>query len=389
MNQILIITGEVSGDLHAAPVVNEILKRESELSFWGTGGTRLQAAGIELVSHIDDMAVMGFSDIPRALPRLARLKKELLRQIVARNTELVILVDYPGFNLNFARALKRLPQPPRILYYIAPQVWAWRAGRIKEMKKTIDRLAVVFPFEYELFRKEGLQVDFVGHPLLDELSEAGDVETATAPNDSDTPVLALLPGSRLQEVKRHLPVMLRAASLLMERTPDLTVQIGKAPNLQNSIYNDIIEHYQRTVINHGIKHLQVSINPDSRSLLKKASVAAVCSGTATLEAALSGAPQVVVYRTSSLNYRIARWFVQLTEIALVNVVAGKQIVPELIQQKLTAENLVLEIETLMTDEAKILRMKEEYKEVKNRLGTPGAAGRVAEIVCDMLAGIPA
>ncbi|MDP8238101.1 MAG: lipid-A-disaccharide synthase [Candidatus Hatepunaea meridiana] len=387
-NNILIISGEVSGDLHAAPVVFELKKLKSELAFWGTGGHQMSETGVELLAHIDDLAVMGFSDIPKMLPRLSRLRKTILKQVASRKTQLVILVDYPGFNLNLAKVLKGIDNPPKILYYIAPQVWAWRSGRIRKMSRVVDRLAVVFPFEVELFRAEGIKVDFVGHPLLDEL---GDYLTPTVNHGgmttnpisavspprltavSDKPLLALLPGSRVQEIKRHLPIMVNAALRLRETIPNLKAAIGCAPNLDKRLYEDIIGDSS-----------WIELHNDSRDLLLEADAAAVCSGTATLETALMGTPQVVVYHTSTLNYLIAKTFVHLKNIALVNVVAGKRIVPELIQYDLTPQNLTRELKELLSDKQKQVEMINAYKDVTIRLGTGNAAKNVAKIAFDML-----
>ncbi len=368
---ILVVAGEVSGDLHAAPVISELKRLNPDMSFWGTGGSLMRTAGVELIAGIEDLAVMGFSDIPRALPFLSRLRKTILKQVEARNTSLVILVDYPGFNLNLAKALKRLDNPPKVLYYIAPQVWAWRSSRIRRMRGVIDRLAVVFPFEVDLFRAEGVAVDFVGHPLLDELSEY--LQMDSHERQSDSPLLALLPGSRAQEIKRHLPVMIKAAERMRIKRPEIKAGVGIAPSLDEQYYAAII----------GEREWVVRYK-DSHRLMLDATVAAVCSGTATLEAALLDTPQVVVYRTSRLNYLIARNFIQLQNIALINVVAGGEIVKELIQKNLTSRSLANELEILLNDPAKQAEIKETYRGVREKLGERGAAGRVARMAFELM-----
>jgi len=243
------------------------------------------------------------------------------------------------------------------------------------MSKVVDRLAVVFPFEVELFRAEGMKVYFVGHPLLDELSDY--LKPAVNPPRltavSDKSLLALLPGSRVQEIKRHLPVMVKVANHLRETLPNLKVAIGCAPNLDKRLYKDFIGD-----------NSWIELHNDSRDLLLKADTAVVCSGTATLETALIGTPQVVVYHTSTLNYLIAKTFVHLKNIALVNVVAGKRIVPELIQYDLTPQNLTRELKELLSDKQKRVEMINAYKDVTIRLGTGNAAKNVAKIAFDML-----
>lgn len=393
-DNILIIAGEVSGDLHAAPVVSELKKLNPELSFWGTGGNEMRAADVELLADLDEMAVMGFSGILKVLPRLSRLRKTILKQVISRKTRLAILVDYPGFNLYLAKALKGLRNPPQILYYIAPQVWAWRPGRIKKMRKIIDRMTVVFPFEKELFERENVKVDFVGHPLLDEMTDYLELKPDLTNEQPGQPqeyrtgggaekLLALLPGSRIQEVKRHLPIMIKAAWLLKAEMPELAVGIGVAPNLDIRYYKTIIDNCGR--LSSG-KHDTESIElyDDSRRLIFDADAAAVCSGTATLETTLLGTPQVVVYLTSFLNYQIARRVVRLENIALVNVVAGQRIVPELIQHDLTVESLAGSLRRLLMDHERREEMMRAYEIVSRSLGSGGASRKVAEIALKML-----
>jgi lipid-A-disaccharide synthase len=399
---ILIVAGEVSGDLHAAPVVEELKRLRPELSFYGAGGERLRVAGVELLDSVERLAVMGFSDLPRVLPRLARLKRELLRRAGRDRTRLAILTDYPGFNLNLAQALKRLPNPPRILYYIAPQVWAWRPGRVKLIRQVVDRLAVVFPFEEPLFRDAGVPVSFVGHPLMDEMRDL--LPPLTPPllsrggrgiEGGASPLLALLPGSRRQEVERLLPTMIIAAARLRLEMPELQVAVGCAPNL--SWKERVASDGERESGNFNTRSPLLAPRSlpagsggwlewrnDARKLLSEADAAAVCSGTATLEAALLGTPQVVVYRTSGLNYAIARRFVTLKSIALVNVVAGERVAAELLQDNLTPERLTAELRRLLTGDYDRSGLEAGYAKVRQALGTPGAARRVAELAAKLI-----
>ena len=367
---ILIIAGEVSGDIHVAPVVSAMKEVDPGLRFWGTGGTLMRETGVELLADIDEMAVMGFSDVPRVLPRLSRLKKAILKRILRDSTSLVILVDYPGFNLNLAETIKKLKNPPPILYYISPQVWAWRPGRIGKMKAVIDKLAVIFPFEVDLFKSAGVDVEFVGHPLLDEL----DTYLNEAPGtDKKSSLLALLPGSRQQEIRRHLSLMIAAAERLREDIPDIEIAIGRAPNLDEDVYRHFIEDKD-----------WIGLHNDTRQLVMSARIAAVCSGTATLETALLGTPQVVVYKTSPVNFLIARRFVKLTRISLVNVVAGKEVVPELIQHNFTTQRLKDELKRLWTDDDSRDRIKQDYEIIRQKLGEPGAAEKVAQMALGMI-----
>ncbi|MCF7809452.1 lipid-A-disaccharide synthase [bacterium] len=368
--EILIIAGEVSGDLHAAPVVAEMKKLNPNLTFTGTGGPQMSNEGVHLLADIDELAVMGFSGIIQMLPKLIKLKKSILKFVKSHNVRLVILVDYPGFNLNLAGALKKLNNPPKILHYIAPQVWAWRAGRIKLIKRIIDKMAVVFPFELDIFRRGGVDVEFVGHPLIDELSK---YSSDTEVNNDKANLLALLPGSREQEIRRHLPIMIKAAEMLLSKDTNLSVGIGCAPEIKSSLYKTFVREHERLILFN-----------DSKQLLKQASIAAVCSGTATLEAALLNIPQVVVYRTSTLNYILAKRLIKLKNIALVNVTAGKKIVPELIQHDLTAQNLVNSLNQILHSSEKKSEIQNGYRAVKESLGEGGATVRVAELALGMM-----
>lgn len=378
---ILITAGEVSGDLHAAPVAVEIKRLIPAASFFGTGGAKMHAEGVELLSRVENLAVMGFSDIPRILPHLSRLKRKIVERVRDQHVRLAVLVDYPGFNLNLAKALKRLPNPPLILEYIAPQVWAWRSGRIKTVRRLIDHLAVVFPFEEELFRAAGVNATFVGHPLLDEMDilsagsrveQPGDADPDSDSHRAGSPLLALLPGSRRSVVMTHLPVMMHAVDQLVRELPDLRVGIGRAPVLEPSIF----EKY--------LKGEQVRIWDNSRELLAAADAAVICSGTSTLEAALIGVPQVVVYKTTFLNYHVIKHLINLKHVALVNIVAGEKIVPELLQNDFTTRNITSAILPLLTSTVKRKELAAGYSRIRELLGDKGAARRVAEIAVDML-----
>jgi len=325
----------------------------------------MREAGVELLATIEDLAVMGFSGLPALLPRLARLRKDFIARARDNRPALVLLVDYPGFNLNLAEALRLLPYPPKVLYYIAPQVWAWRPGRVERMRRTIDRMAVVLAFEEEYFRSRGLAADFVGHPLLDELSDVPRREVG------GVPLLALLPGSRAGVLKRNLPAMIEAVRILRKSLPDMRVALAAAPGLPAALF--------AAASNSGIE-----ITADSRALLRQATAAAVCSGTATLEAAIYGTPQAVVYRTSPLNYLIARRVVELKQISLVNIIGSGGIVTELIQHDFTPKRLAGILEQLINDAATRTRIAAGYQRVREVLGQPGAALRTARIATQMI-----
>jgi len=377
--EILIVAGEVSGDIHAAPVVRELKKLNSELTFFGAGGEQMRAESVELLAEVNDLAVMGFSQIPKLLPRLSRLKKSIIKRVKENQVRLAILVDYPGFNLNLAKALKSLPNPPKVLCYIAPQVWAWRKGRIKKMQGVVDHLAVVFPFEVPLF-ENSVTTTFVGHPLIEELHEYMSPEKPAQQNQyaGDKKLLALLPGSRRQTMLVHLPIMLEAARSLQSKHKNLQVGVGKAPGLDEGLYRSIISDETNIILWN-----------DSRKLLSCATAATVCSGTATLEAALLSTPQVVVYHTSWLNYHLIKRMIKLERIALVNIVAEKGIVPEVLQNNLTPYNLAAALERLLSESDERSEQILELREVKNKLTThsetdDSPARQIAKIATNLL-----
>jgi len=301
------------------------------------------------------------------------------------NVKLVILVDYPGFNLSLARSLKLLPHPPRILEYIAPQVWAWRANRISKIRRYIDHLAVVFPFEEALFKSANIPVTFVGHPLLDEMNLpeyiiAGSHDkyntgshNLSVDASSSTQILALLPGSRKSVVGRHLPIMLESARLLMPEFPDIRIGIGCAPGLHKFIENTTRDRIPK-----------IEFWDDSRTLLSQAAAAVVCSGTATLEAALLGTPQVVVYKTSSVNYHVVKNLIRLPNVGLVNIVAGEKIVPELLQYEFNPISVQRSIAPLLRHANIRDHIRLKLLKLRAMLGEPGAALKVADLAYGMI-----
>ncbi|MFN3821423.1 MAG: lipid-A-disaccharide synthase [bacterium] len=318
---ILVVAGEVSGDIHLAKVVKEMKALREDLHFFGSGGDKMKEQGVELLAHIKDLSVMGFTGLPRLLPRLYVLKNSILKRVAQEKVPLAILTDYPGFNLTLARSLKRLHHPPRVLYYIAPQVWAWNPQRARQLKQYTDGLAVVFSFEVPLFHSLGGNVRFVGHPLLDDISNNPIHPSTHRPID-----LALLPGSRVQVVKSLLPYMITTAEIVKNRFPLWRIGLSQRGELPAYLFQNLIRDYP-----------WLELFTDSHHLLSQSRYALIASGTASLEAALLGTPQVVVYRTSVLNYLIAQRLVKLPFISLVNILSSTQLVPELIQHHFQPE----------------------------------------------------
>ena len=369
VNRVMVIAGELSGDVHGAGLVRELKRRRPELELYGVGGDGMAQAGMELIHHLWDLSFMGFAEVLRHLPTIRRVRQELEDEIARRRPDVVVLIDYPGFNLRFARQAKA--HGLKVFYYISPQVWAWGRRRVKKMRDLIDKMFVVFPFEVDIYRRAGIEVEFVGHPLLEAID---DLRTDNGFRRrfgiaSERRLLGLLPGSRVQEVVRILPIMAEAAAVLRNEL-NCEVAVGVAPNLPVNLYRQLLNQ-----------------NPDFRlvsgatyELMRNADLAFVTSGTATLEAACFGTPMIVVYRTSFATYWIGRMLITLKNIALVNIVAGRRIVPELIQGDLSSSNIVLESHRILGDAVFAKRMRAELLAVKERLGTVGASARVAEQV---------
>ena len=366
VRRVMLIAGEPSGDLHGAELVRELKKRQPELEVYGVGGEGMALAGMDLLCHIRDLSFMGFVEVLRHLPVIRRVERRLEKTLIERKPDVLVLIDYPGFNLRFARRAKH--HGTRIFYYISPQVWAWGRRRVSLMKGLVDKMFVVFPFELKIYRDAGIPVEFVGHPLLEvirkEEKKNGFRERFGISREKK--LLGLFPGSRVQEVERILPVMAKAARILQTEF-DCDVGVGVAPNLAEDLYVSLLGSPSDVHLISGATH----------DLMKDSDLAFVTSGTATLETACFGTPMLVLYRTSFATYWIGRMLVSLKNIALVNIVAGRQIVPEFIQGKMTAENLVREARRILQDASLAKQMRDELNTVREKLGKPGASARVA------------
>jgi len=368
----LVVAGEASGDLHAARVV-EALRMLGPCRVAGVAGPAMRTAGVEPLAAMEDLAVLGFAEIPARLPAILRTRARLLRALSEFSPHAVMLVDYPGFNLRLGPELKR--RGARVLYYIAPQVWAWHAERAQAMARWVDRLAVVFPFEEPLFRAAGVETTFVGHPLMDGLEPEVEeavfrAELGAAPGQR---ILGLLPGSRSQELERHLKPMLAAARALARTRPDLLAVLPLAPGL---------EPRRRAAADLGGVRL---VRGRVHATQAFATACAVASGTATLETALFGTPLVIVYRTGWLNYAVARRMVRLQRIGLPNIVTGAEVAPELIQDALTTERLAATLAPWLDDAAVHASCRRNLAAVRERLGGPGASQRTAELLWSLAA----
>ncbi len=370
---ILIVAGEVSGDLHAAKVVRAVKAYSPETVFWGIGGDDMCAEGVELLQHTDQMSVMGLGEVLKHYSFFKGVLKQILAEVDKRKPDTALLVDYPGFNLRLATELKK--RGVEVNYYISPKVWAWNKKRIPKMAKVIDRLMVVFPFELEVFKGSGLRADFVGNPLVAQIDDVLSRDSEPLPWKSARRI-ALLPGSRRQEIERILPTMLTAAKKLEERFSELSFMIATPNERIEQLVNEQVARSQEKPIRLTV------VCGHARELMRQAEAAIVTSGTATLETALIGTPHILVYKTSAFTYWFARVVIKVSHIGLVNIIAGRTVCPELIQYDATAETLAAETAKLMVDTPERAEMLKGYAEIRQLLGARPAAENVAAILCE-------
>lgn len=373
--KILIIAGEASGDVHGSSLVRELRKANSSLEVFGIGGDKMKKEGTELIFHIDKLSFMGFFEVIKNLSFIRGVMKTMVSVAETKRPDLVILIDYPGFNLRFAKKLKKLGIP--VIYYISPQVWAWGGNRVKKMRGLIDKMVVIFPFEKEIYKKFGLDCEFVGHPLLEVTRPILPLEDFPKKFDirKNDVVVGLLPGSRWQEVEKILPIMLESCKFLKTRIKNLKVLLGLAPTIKKE----------------KIKNLQNLAGSQARivenltyDLMKHSNLLLITSGSATLECAILGTPFLVLYKTSLWTYLIAKSLISIPDIALANVVAGKRIVPEFIQNKAIPNRIAEEMYEILTDRERYKTIQNELKKVKGKLGEEGASKKAAQIVTEML-----
>jgi lipid-A-disaccharide synthase len=373
--KVLIISGEPSGDLHGAGLIRELKRINPDIEYSGVGGNKLKQEGMNLLYSIEKLSFMGFYEVLKNLKVIRELKRKLLDFIDHDKPDLVILIDYPGFNLRFAKEIKKREIP--ILYYISPQVWAWGKKRIETIKKLVDRMVVFFPFEEKLYKDAGVEVDLIGHPLLDLVKPAlskDEFQRKLKLTGKET-LVGLLPGSRWQEIEKVLPVMVRACLILKKRFPDLKIAIGVAPNINQ----------ERLQIFLKKTNLEAIILEDlTYDLMSYSDLLLATSGTATLESAISGTPLIVLYKTSLFTYLLAKTLVKIPNIGMVNIVAEKKIVPEFIQSEAKPERIAREMEKILTDKAEYERIRNDLSRVRDRLSEKGAYQRGARIVNQML-----
>ncbi len=367
--KLAVVAGEASGDLHASEVIRE-LKKLTPLQAFGIGGDLLEREGVTILHHAREMGIVGLFNVLRHLPMFRRVFNDLIDRIERERPDVVLLIDYPEFNMRVAKRCKELGL--RVVYYISPQLWAWRQGRVRHIEKYVDRMVVIFPFEKDFYQKHDVPVAYVGHPLIEQLSHI-----ERRPRDPNVLRIALLPGSRRMEVHSLLPPMLDAFEILRREGVDgrrVEASIIQAPTISHATLARIVRE----------KGIEVSIIPnDQGEAVAAADISLSSSGTATLESAILGTPVVVMYRLSRLTYALAKKLVRLPHFSLVNIVAGRDVVPELIQRDVNGPRIAAEVRKMVAPET-YREICAALAEVRARLGEPGTAARVAQEIITMV-----
>ena len=376
-----IIAGEASGDLHGANLIKELKQLDASANIRCWGGDKMEAAGATLIKHYRQLAFMGFVEVIKNLRTIFSNLAFCKADIINYHPDILVLIDYPGFNLRIAEWAKTIGL--KIVYYISPQVWAWKESRVKAIKENVDKMLVILPFEKDFYKKWNYEVEYVGHPLVQVIDEfivqqksqhnPGANTGLSSTRAGASPIIALLPGSRQQEILKKLPIMLAVT----KNFPAYHFVVAKAPGIDDGFYDELLAPYQ---------NVSAVINK-TYQLLSVAKAALVTSGTATLETALFAVPQVVCYKGNAISFQIAKWLIKIKYICLVNLIMDKEVVKELIQEDCTLENITVELKKILFDKAKQAQLKEDYTTLKNLLGQGGnasanAAGSIWALSCE-------
>jgi lipid-A-disaccharide synthase len=371
----MIIAGEASGDLHGANLVREALKADSSLSFFGIGGTKMREVGVQTLVDASEMAVVGLVEVISHFPIIYHAFKTMKKILEADPPDLLILIDYPDFNLRLAKIAKKAKV--KVLYYISPQIWAWRVGRVKKIGRLVDRMAVVFPFEVPFYQKEGIPVAFVGHPLVDTVNPTLSHDEAFKKFSlrPTRKTIGLFPGSRRQEIRNLLPVILESAELLKKRFQDVQFILPIASSLMR-------EDFEPALSSSGLE--VTVIEGLGYDVMQVCDAAITVSGTVTLEIAMIGVPMVIIYKVSPLTYLIGKHLIRVDHIGICNIVAGERVVQELIQHDAQAVKIADEITKILTDSEYADCIRVKLGRVRTRLGNGGSSAAVAKIALEML-----
>jgi lipid-A-disaccharide synthase len=372
IRKVMIIAGEASGDIHGARLVRAMQALRPGLEFFGIGGSVLRQAGVRITVDNSQLAVVGISEALSKLRILLRALKVAKGDLKRIRPDLLIVIDFPDFNLRVATMARKLGIP--VMYYISPQIWAWRTGRVKKIKKVVDHMVVIFPFEAAFYERRHVPVTFVGHPLLDAVTSMTSGKTKEGPRGTGV-LIGLLPGSRNEEVRRLLPTMVQVADILSEHMPGIRFAIPVASSVDRTLVETIAE---------GRATRFLILSDRLGDILDEATLLITASGTVTLEAAIAGTPMIIVYKVSHFSYWLAKRLVRVEHIGLANLVAGKRVVPELIQHQASTDKIAHEALQLLRDENRLAEMRRQLGRVAQRLGAPGASQRAAQVAINLL-----
>jgi lipid-A-disaccharide synthase len=370
---VAIIAGEASGDQHGAKLVKAMQKKNPALFFCGIGGPSLKQAGVRIVVDASELTVVGITEVLSKLPDILKGVGTFKKLLKSLKPDLLILIDFPDFNLHIAAAAKKLDIP--VLYYISPQIWAWRRGRVKRIGRLVDHMAVILPFEQQFYIENNVPATFVGHPLLD--TPLPTLEQVIPTGVEGQTTIGLVPGSRENEITRHLPVMLDTADILKERLKHAKFIISHAPSVERQQIELIVaEHPCRMdvdIVSEGVE-----------AVFGKSDVIIAASGTVTLQAAIYGTPMVIIYKVSPISYWLGRVLIRVPNIGLVNLVAGRQLVPEFVQHRASSDNIASAVEDMLKDTDELNHLRRQLFSLRDVMGGAGASDRVAELALDML-----
>lgn len=371
---LMIIAGEVSGDLLGGELAAELMQLNDKIKLLGIGGDKMKQAGVEIIYHINKLAFLGFAEVVRHIPFIRKVQNDLIKIIKENKIKHIIMIDYPGFNLNFAKKIK--PLGVKILYYVSPQVWAWGKGRIKKIKNLVRKMFVVFPFEEKIYKDEEVDVEFVGHPLLDRikrhdfLSKEKFFEFYNLDPLKD--ILLILPGSRKFEVEKIFPACIETA-LRLKKEFNLQIVVAGASNIDEKLFAELSPLGGYKII-----------KDKNYELMRYSKIGIIKSGTSTLESGLFGLPMVIVYKTSLLTYFISKSLVRLKNIGMANIIFGENVVPELIQHNVTPDSIYSEVKKILSDNDLFDSIKRKLSNIKSKLGSEGAAKRAAQSIYSLL-----
>ena len=373
----MIAAGEASGDLNGSALALSLKKLAPDVKLSGIGGKKMKSAGVEILFDISELAVVGFTEVLCNFRKLRNIFREFVKKMDEVKPAALVLIDYPGFNIRLAERAKK--KGITVIYYISPQVWAWGKNRVKKLAKVVDKMIVIFSFEKDFYTGSGLDVEFVGHPMLDRIKLQMTTEEFAGKFSLSTSfsTVVLLPGSRKQEVRRHLPIMLKAGVIMKKRKPDMQFILPCAPTIDAGEIKDIVSNYPLKV---------TIIENQVYSAIDFADLVITSSGTATLETACIGSPLIVLYKVSFLTWLIAKFLIKVKTIAMVNIIAGEKVVPEFLQFKARPSMIASEAMKILEDTAYRSGMVREFEKVKDVLGSPGASNRAAEAILKTIGG---